>query len=274
MEKKNRTEPDKLIVFLYILFGFFTSVAIFCGVLAALLYFEVISYSDLPFVEANEPQIITPAYVNTQSTASQYTAETLPTTAKLPLKFLAQNPELPTGCEITSLTTVLNYYGYNVSKTEMAENYLVKETAPANFWEVFAGDPTSEKYGFGCYAQPIVNAANKYLTEQNSPYRAYNRSGSPFKALLAHVANGTPVVIWGTISMLEPYTTEKWTFDGEAVEWIAPEHCLVLIGYDLERNVAIMSDPLKDIVEYDLDTVEARYHSLHSQCVIVKKQNS
>ena len=82
----------------------------------------------------------------------------------LGVKFLAQNPELPTGCEITSMTTVLNYYGFNVDKLTMATKYLEKAEAPANFWKVFLGDPT-KKTGFGCYATPIANAANKYLKD-------------------------------------------------------------------------------------------------------------
>lgn len=33
---------------------------------------------------------------------------------------IIQNPELPTGCEITALTMVLNYYGYPADKIVMA----------------------------------------------------------------------------------------------------------------------------------------------------------
>lgn len=40
-----------------------------------------------------------------------------------------QNPELPNGCEITSLTAVLNSKGYKVEKTEMADIYLPKEAS-------------------------------------------------------------------------------------------------------------------------------------------------
>ena len=40
----------------------------------------------------------------------------LPNSCYINVKWVSQKPELPTGCEITSLTTVLNYYGYNVSK--------------------------------------------------------------------------------------------------------------------------------------------------------------
>ena len=45
---------------------------------------------------------------------------------------------------------------------------------------------------------------------------------------------------------------------------------MVLIGYDLDRSVAIVSDPQRGIVEYDLDTVKARYLAMHSQCVVIE----
>ncbi len=196
---------------------------------------------------------------------------------KLDVKYVPQNPELPTGCEITALTTVLNYYGYNVSKTEMADNYLEKSVnGLGDFWEVFVGNP--RKNGFGCYAKPIVKAANKYLATQNSEYMAYNYSGAEFEDLLKTVESGTPVIIWSTMygrktrDLLEPYSTAKWTVGGKTIQWIAPEHCMVLIGYDIDRNIAVMSDPQRGIVEYNLETVKARYLAIHSQCVVLLEQ--
>ncbi|MDY3256762.1 MAG: C39 family peptidase, partial [Ruminococcus callidus] len=38
----------------------------------------------------------------------------VPTSHSINVEAVLQNPELPTGCEITSLTTVLNYWGYDV----------------------------------------------------------------------------------------------------------------------------------------------------------------
>ncbi len=193
---------------------------------------------------------------------------------KLPVKYLSQNPELPTGCEITALTTVLNYYGFDVSKTVMAKNYLPKSSEfPANFWEVFLGNP-AEDTGFGCYAQPISDAANKYFGELDADFVAINRSGSQFEVLLKEVENGKPVVIWGTLDMQQPYTTYEWVVDGKVLKWIRPEHCMVLIGYDIDRGVAIISDPQRGIVEYDLETVKSRYIALHSQCVVIEKKDT
>ena len=39
-------------------------------------------------------------------------------------EIVSQMPELPTGCEITALTMVLNYYDYQADKTEIATEYL------------------------------------------------------------------------------------------------------------------------------------------------------
>lgn len=189
---------------------------------------------------------------------------------KLPVKYLPQNPELPTGCEITSLTTVLNYYGFNVSKTTLASSkYLKQSSGRANFWEVFVGSPASI-YGCGCYAKPIVEAANKYLQEKNSTYRAFDYSGNEFEELLKTVEEGIPVIIWGTENMKPAYVSKVWDIDGKKLELLVPEHCLVLIGFDLDAGKAIFSDPLRGIVSYDLKTAKERYMSLHFQAVVVE----
>ena len=197
---------------------------------------------------------------------------------KLSVKYLPQNPELPAGCEITALTTVLNHLGYNVSKLTMADKYLPQSNEIADFFKVYVGDPKSN--GFGCFAQPIVDAANKYLKEQESNYTAVNLSGEKFENLLKKVQNGTPVIIWSTMysqksqDLLKAYVSNKWTIDGKTVEWLANEHCMVLIGYDIDRGVAIMSDPLRGIVEYNLETVKQRYLTIHSQCVILQASDT
>ena len=172
---------------------------------------------------------------------------------KLDVKCVLQNPELPTGCEITSLATVLNYYGYDVSKTTLSDDFLEKsEDQIANFWKVFLGNPRSSS-SFGCYAQPITDAANKYLNTQDKKYTAVNYSGAKFEKLLKEVENGNPVIIWSTMygekenDLREPFVTKKWEIDGKTIQWIAPEHCMVLIGYDIDRNIAIMSDRKEEL---------------------------
>lgn len=65
-------------------------------------------------------------------------------------------PELPTGCEITALAMVLQYFGYEVDKTALAAEYLPVVAYPDFYYggdgnlygpdmrENFVGDPFSE----------------------------------------------------------------------------------------------------------------------------------
>lgn len=189
---------------------------------------------------------------------------------QLPVSNLYQNPELPTGCEVTSLTTVLNYIGYNVSKMTMAEEYLPKcDLGYGSFWDYFLGDPTNE-YSFGCYASPIVLAANSYLKQQGNKYTAYNYSESGFETFLKEIEAGNPIILWSTMYLQEAFTTVGWSIGDEYVEWIAPEHCVVMTGYDLDANTVTISDPMQGIVYWNMDTVNLRYRQMCSQAVVIK----
>lgn len=189
--------------------------------------------------------------------------------AMLSLNCVYQMPELPTGCEITSLTTVLNYLGYSVSKETMADVYLPKcSLQEGSFWHYFVGNPRSE-YSYGCFAAPIVEAAQEFLTDQGSLYQAANYSGSDFSVLLNEVAAGNPVILWSTIGLKPAYQTQSWKINGEVVRWTAPEHCVVLAGYDLAEGTALISDPLVGMVMRDLDTVVCRYNQMSSQAVVI-----
>lgn len=179
---------------------------------------------------------------------------------------LNQNPELPTGCEITSLTSVLNYYGCNVDKTTMADEYLKKGNG--SFYEMFLGNPR-DNTSYGCMAQPIVNAANKYFKANNMSAVAKNISGTDFKEILEMVAQGDPIIIWNTIDMRQPYESTTFTFNGKEYTWVAPEHCVVITGYDLNNNIVYIMDPMKGNITRDLETFQSRYEAMHSQAVYI-----
>ena len=142
-------------------------------------------------------------------------------------QWLSQYPELPTGCEITSLTAVMNYYGINVSKEEMSDNYLAKGWG--SFYEMFLGNPRNSD-SFGCMAKPIVDAANKYFKKNSIDMEAVNISGIDFSDILEYVADGNPVIIWNTMGMAKAYESQRLILDDKEYTWIAPEHCVVQIG--------------------------------------------
>lgn len=189
----------------------------------------------------------------------------------LKVKNILQNPELPTGCEITSLTTVLNYLGYQVDKMDMAKNYLkLGKLGKDRFAAAFIGEPWSPE-GWGCYAPVIYESASKYLLEHGSIHRAYDLSGEDFAVLLEEVSAGNPVLVWTNIYLdRAPEVREIIMEDGSKETWITPEHCVVLTGYDMEKNIVEIADPLNNFKELDMASFKQRYADHGRQAVVVK----
>lgn len=187
---------------------------------------------------------------------------------------ILQNPELPTGCEITSLTMLLNHIGFDADKLDMADNYLPKgEYRKADFHKVFVGDPRN-RLAYGCTAEVIVAAAENYLNDQEGAGRlkVKNLTGSEAEELYSYVCNGDPVVVWASINMgdiIENYTS--WTEEGtgKTISWYGGEHCLLLTGYDLDEGLVYVNDPLRGKTTYEMDLFEQRYEEMQRNAVVI-----
>lgn len=189
----------------------------------------------------------------------------------LDVKYVSQFPSLPNGCEVTSLATVLQFLGYDISKDELANHYLPqKRVGDANFFNEFVGNP-AERNSYGCFAPVIVKTADTYLESVESPLHATNLTGASFQSLLQYVREGTPVIVWGAGYIeTEPKDSIEWIVDGEYLVWKDNLHCMVLIGYDLNEKLVIVSDPMRGIKEYDLSMFIKRYKQMYSQAVILE----
>lgn len=181
---------------------------------------------------------------------------------------ICQTPELPTGCEITSLTMVLRFYGFDADKEDLSDNYLQKgEVGTVDFHKKFEGDPRDE-YSFGCYAPVIADTADLYLAEQGSSLRAELLNAPDPEDLFPYIDRQIPVIVWGTANCAPGKETVTWEVDGKELTWISPEHCMVMVGYD--RKYIYVADPLfGDIRGYTLKSFEYAYHLLGSQAIIL-----
>lgn len=188
-----------------------------------------------------------------------------------------QNPELPNGCEITSLTAVLNYKGYNVDKLEMADVHLPKEAFytkdgklfGANPYVAYAGNPR-EKNGFFSYAPPIIKAANSYLEVVQGEEEPIDISNSTREKIIEYLNQGVPVVIWVTLDLSKPKLNYSWYLSdtGEKKDMPVNLHCVVLNGYAGD-NVHVMN-PLKGQVEYNADAFFQSYVELGNHALILR----
>lgn len=198
-------------------------------------------------------------------------------------------PALPTGCECTALTTVLKYYGFDVTKNEIASVYLEKvafteKKAGKNDINAepiligadpdvaFPGDPANED-SYGCYSKPIADAANKYLTTQNTQLCAQAVDGKKLSYWYGYVNNGRPVVIWATDGLKHSKAFDSWqTKDGKIIEWLTNEHCYVLIGFDTQKGTVLCCNPIIRQVmpeEYDAKLFEKRYKEQGMRAVLI-----
>lgn len=222
---------------------------------------DYISQQTIVKETEKEPEAITVFVEREQMNSNNYSS------IKLDVNNIDQNPELPTGCEVTSLTIVLNYLGYDVDKLTMADLFLPQgEIGKTDPDVAFIGNPR-DKHSYGANAPVLAQTANDYLTKMKSDYHAYNMTGKDFSELERYILDGYPVMVWETINMLESYPSSKWTIDNKEIQWYANFHCMVLIGWT--EDTYIMSDPLKGIVEYDKDIVLQRYNELGKQAIVI-----
>lgn len=196
----------------------------------------------------------------------------VPDSICLGIPALLQNPELPTGCEITSLTMLLNGLGFGVSKEMMADAYLPKgEMELGNFHEVFVGNPRDPQ-ALGCYAPVIVSAANRFLQEQGTSVQAKNITGTPFEDLSKYLARHVPVLVWTTMELGDPRPGKSWEdpSTGQVLQWTAGEHCVVLLGYSRQENLVYVNDPRVGFCAYPADKMALRYQQMGSQAVVLQ----
>lgn len=232
-----------------------------------------------------EPTPTIPQTTVTDPPTSEYLISgDLPKTYSIAVDPVLQLPELPTGCEVTTLAMLLDAVGFQVDKVQLADGYLTCESeGNATFQQAFIGSPY-DAAGYGCYAPVIVDTARKYLAAQNSGRIVKDLTGAKFDDLLREVASNHPVAVWASIDLMDIqevyaytiYDYTETTSDGGTtapkdldVYWLQNEHVYLLKGYDLDRNVVIVNDSLNGEMEYDMDRFKECYEQCYKQAVII-----
>ncbi len=198
----------------------------------------------------------------------------------LDIPYISQEGILPNGCEAVSATMLLQNLGFEISPEDFVDGYL--DMKPVSIrWGCrygpnpkyfYAGDPRSEKEGWGCFAPVIVKALDKYLPEE---YSVKNTTGLSLNTLKEeYVSNGIPVAVWVTVDMGEVDRVLQWQSEDREETFLYPanEHCMVLVGFDSENY--IFADPYKSrgVVSYPIDDCVLAFNSLGMQSVVIVKE--
>ncbi len=201
--------------------------------------------------------------------SSLYTTRTATGTRILTAPYINQVLLYPTGCESISAVMALNAAGYDITPEDFIDNYLEKGDRLIFDPTVCFGGSPYERIGMGCYAPVIERAMNKYLKARGSKHKAVANYGKPIEELCAeYIDNGIPVVFWATIDMGPTWISREMNVDNKLVQWIAPEHCLLLIGYTDTHYV--FHDPWRqENSYYAKDSVAIAYITLGMQSVVL-----
>lgn len=222
-------------------------------------------------INKSESNQITIKFLNDVEKTSTNSDFVKPSSYQLDVKNIMQYPELPTGCEVTALTTLLNYLDYNVSKTTMAKDFMPRGAIGTTHPDVaFIGNP-EVRSAYGCNAPVIVETANKYFASVGSKHKAYNITGASYDKLTEYVAKGYPVLVWETMYMAKSYPTTRWVINGQTIYWQANLHCVVLTGYT--DSTYTIADPLEGIKTHSRSLIETRYNELGKQAIIITDED-
>ena len=183
----------------------------------------------------------------------------------------SQYPELPTGCESVALTNLLNYYGFRLGKTIIADYYLPKGSG-GNFVTAFDGNPRRSRGGLmGCVAPAITIAGNNYLRAAGSAKQAKDVSFSSIASIKNRVTCGQPVEMWNTEWGSWPggrYAT-RW-YNGHSYGLWGGNHAVVLKGYDDEQGIVYLSDSINGNVTRSAPVFFGTWQRMDSQAVVIE----
>lgn len=162
---------------------------------------------------------------------------------KLNVPLENQMPDLPNGCEVTSLSMLMNYYGIKVSKNELAETIQHVDSFTdggkyrGNPHQGFVGHMTIANAGWCVYNEPLYNVARKYTSHIE------NITGSDFLSLLKLVSNGHPVMIITTTTFNKVNNMQTWDTNTGKINVTPSSHACVITGYSKPKKVVYVNNP-------------------------------
>ena len=183
----------------------------------------------------------------------------------------SQYPELPTGCESVALTNLLNYYGFGLGKTIIADYYLPKG-GNGNFVTAFDGNPRRSSGGLmGCVAPAITIAGNNFLRAAGSGKQAKDVSFSSISSIKNRLTCGQPVEMWNTEWGSWPggRYAARW-YNGHSYGLWGGNHAVVLKGYDDERGIVFLSDSINGNVTRNAQVFFGTWQQMDSQAVVIE----
>lgn len=198
--------------------------------------------------------------------------------AMLDAPVFRQHPELPSGCEITSLSMLLHYAGVAKTKMDLLPD-MKRDTTPMKraadgsilYWgnpnRGFVGDITGKSRGFGIFHTALLDLLKKYVPE------GIDLTRSPFERLEEQVSAGIPVVVWTTIDYQVPSNWTVWDTPDGPIRTTFMEHAVLMVGYDEDH--VYLNDPWTGKAQFKVNKSQfiETWEAMGKQAISYEKKN-
>lgn len=190
---------------------------------------------------------------------------------------ILQNPELPNGCEITSLCELLHFHGFTPDKCDLADHYLPRSAQwyGADPDEVYMGNPhiddNSPETGYYCFAGPLLKASEAYFAAAGeTQLQAVDITGSGLAELEACLQAGRPFIFWASLHFndIQFDPCGGYALPGGRYHTVFHTlHCMVCRGMDEEAFY--IADPLNFNERVPKEQFMRIYRQLGSRAVTI-----
>lgn len=170
---------------------------------------------------------------------------------------------LDNGCEVTALSMLLNYYGYQTTKNELANQLdyvplFVDESHRGNPKDGFVGNIYEGDLAMGVAVEPIAKVAKEVVQKD---YKVVSGRELSFDEVMSVVQKETPVWIIATLELQVPKDSDffSWNTTSGKIYVTSLIHSVVITGVDGDtvyvndpygyKNRKVSRDDLEEIYE-------------------------
>ena len=178
-------------------------------------------------------------------------------------------PRLYNGCEVTSLTMLMNYAHINVTKNELAAKITsvpltYSDGEHGNPEYGFVGDITGNDPGLGAYHKPIYKLAKTETSQVK------DLTGANFDTVIEQLEQGRPVWTITTASFAPVSTMQTWQTPQGSVKVTYDMHSVVIVGFNRTKKLIYINNPYGEKQQaVSWKNFEAAYNQLGTQAIVL-----
>ena len=174
---------------------------------------------------------------------------------------------------MTSIASLVNYYGYEETPFSLFEYFEKEEIVPNpdNFvpdWDyVYCGTNLYEK-NYGCGALPVANALNSFFENSNFEVRNLYEEFDP--DIYKYINYGYPVAVW-CCENLTSFEDNNYTVNIRHVPYkyySELETIAILVGYD-EENVFLIFSDNSEVQKFSKEIFEKNFAECDGKAVVI-----